>query len=226
MLAISTQMFLRSAWPVILAASSKTSLSVRDRRAFTQLFSEVDVSALQFKTLLTSQALEWIELKHDEQVHLNGDYMYWLHSGSILSSLHDQNTSTEDNATMQISHRMFGEVHFAKALEESMFKHNKKMAKADKIKASEDSNPPVQETLAAGPNGAVLLRMSTSKLLKLMDHDDQLFNSINRLILLCMQEKLALTFQRGKWKNPSVYQSIFSSSQGTPNITMNYTTQG
>ena len=86
-----------------------------------------------------------------------------------------------------------------------MFIHKKKMAKADKVKDSYNSNPVVQETLTAGPNGALMLRMSTSKVLKLMDHDDQLFNSINRLILLRMEEKLAHTFEKDKSRNPCVY---------------------
>jgi hypothetical protein len=165
MLAISIQMLWKSACPVILAAASKTSLSVRDRRAFSQLFSEVDVSALQFKTLLTSQALEWVELEHDDEVHLNGDHMYWLHSGDISSSLHESYTSTRDNNTLQISHRMFGVVLFAKSLEEAMSKENKKRAKSEKVKVVDDSNNSGKETLVAGPNGAILLRISTSELL-------------------------------------------------------------
>lgn len=205
MLAISMHMFLKSVWPVILAASSKTSLSVRDRRVFIKIFSELDVSALQFKCLLASRALEWIELKHDEQADLNGDYMYWLHSGNVSSSLQKQNTHPEDNTALQIRYRLFGEGHFAKALEESMFVQKKQMAKADKVKDSDDSNPVVHETLTAGPNGALMLRMSTSKVLMLMDHDDQLFNSINRLILLRMEEKLAHTLEKDKSRNPCVY---------------------
>ncbi|KAL7483660.1 hypothetical protein ACHAW6_009306 [Cyclotella cf. meneghiniana] len=200
MLAISIQMFWKSACPVILAASSKTSLSVRDRRAFSQLFREVDVSALQFKTLLTSQALEWVELEHDEEVHLNGDHMYWLHSGHISSPLHENCTSPSDNTTLQISHRMFGVLLFAKALEEYMSKVSKKRAKSEKVKVVDGSNKLGSETLIAGPNGAILLRISTSELLKAMDHDGQLSDSINRLILLCMQEKLARTFHKGDWK--------------------------
>ena len=201
MLIISTHMFLKSAYPRIKAASSNTSLSVRDRRAFTQLFSEVDLSVLQFKTLLTSQTLEWIELEHNQSVSINGDCMYWLHSGDISSTLHDQSTSTKYFGTLQLCDRLFGDVLLAKTLEETMFKDTpcKKKTKSRRTK-SNDNTTSMHETLVAGPNGATLLRMSTSKLLKAMNHDDQLSDSINRLILFCMQEKLSQTFTRDSWK--------------------------
>lgn len=227
MLAVSTQMFLRSAWPVLLAASSKTSLSVRDRRAFTQLFSELDLSVLQFKTLLTSNTLEWVELKDGEKVDLDGDYMYWLHAGDISSSLQETSSNTEDNTSLGISHRMFGEVHFAKALEEFRVQHKTKNSKSNKVKEVEESATAVSETLTAGASGSVLLRISTPKLLDLMKHDDQLYDSINGLILLCMQEKLTRTFHnKAQEKQSNVYQPSFSSldshltnKSSSPNVT-------
>lgn len=193
-------MFLKSAYPRIKAASSNTSLTVRDRRAFAQLFSEVDLSVLQFKTLLTSQTLEWVDLEHNQSVSINGDCMYWLHSGDISSNLHEQSTSTKYFSTPQLCDRLFGEVLLAKTLEESKLKDTpcKKKTRFHKIKPK-DSSISMHDTLIAGPNGATLLRVSTTKLLKAMNHDEQLSDSINRLILLCMQEKLSRTFTEGGW---------------------------
>jgi hypothetical protein len=202
MLIISTYMFLKSAGPVVMAASSNKSLSVRDRRAFSQLFSEVDMTVLQFKTLLTSQTLEWVELEPNQKVSLES-CMYWLHSGDISSSLRQQSTSTKLFGSLRLSDRLFGDVLLAKALEESMLK---KRTKSHRTKPDDPSSA-LKETLIAGPNGATLLRLSTPKLLKAMNHDDQLSDSINRLILLCMQEKLTQTFQRGLWKKSNVINS-------------------
>lgn len=213
MLIISTYMFLKSAGPVIMAASSNKSLSVRDRRAFTQLFSEVDMTVWQFKTLLVSETFEWVELEHHQRVSLDGDCMYWLHSGDISSSLHQQSTSTKCFGSLRLSDRLFGDVLLAKALEESMLKESpcKKQTKSYRSKPDNSSSAD-QETLIAGPNGATLLRLSTPKLLMAMNHDDQLSDSINRLILLCMQEKLSQTFQRGLWKksNTSSNQELYN----------------
>ena len=221
MLTVSTQLLVRTAWPVLLAAS-KTSLSVRDRRAFTQLFSEVDLSVLQFKTLLTSDTLEWVELKQDETLDLNQDYMYWLHSGEVTSSLQESSSNMDDNSSLGIGHRMFGEVHFAKALEESRHHHKTKSAKSNKVRAVTVPSIAVNETLTAGANGAVMLRINTAKLLKLMNHDDQLYDSINGLVLLCMQEKLSRTFHKATEKSHAVYETNFSYTDGktsVPNVT-------
>jgi hypothetical protein len=164
----------------------------------------VDLSVLQFKTLLASQTLAWVELKHKERVDLNDDCIYWLHSGDITITQSLDYTVTSRG---KLSDRLFGELFLAKALEESMLKESpcKKKPKSNKTKSS--SSSATVETLVAGPNGSTLLRISTPKLLQAMNHDDQLSDSINRLILLCMQEKLSQTFQRGHWKTPDVIDS-------------------
>lgn len=221
MLTVSTQLLVRSAWPVLLAAST-TSLSVRDRRAFAQLFSGADLSVLQFKTLLASDTLEWVELERGQTMDLDQEYMYWLHSGEVTSSLQESSFNTDDNSSLGISHRMFGEVHFAKALEESRHQHKTKSAKSSKVKVVSVPTNAVNETLTAGTDGAVMLRIDTTKLLKLMNHDDQLYDSINGLVLLCMQEKLSRTFHKATQKSQTVYQTNFSSSDGklsVPNVT-------
>ncbi|KAL3777469.1 hypothetical protein ACHAWO_010220 [Cyclotella atomus] len=220
MLAVSIRMFVRSVWPILEAASSQTALSVRDRRAFKQLESAVDLTVLQFKTLLTSDTLEWVELGPGQLIDLEdggvGD-MYWLHSGEVTSSLQDSSTTTTSSSAVDaVSHRMFGEVHYAKALEESRLSNQRKSSKSHKAKADDSSTSTaattaVSETLTAGSNGAVLLRISTQKLLKLMHHDDQLNESINRLVLQSMQEKLTRTLHtKAKENNKNVvYQPNF-----------------
>lgn len=211
MLTFSTHVFLRSAWPILLASLSTTSLSVRDRRAFTQLFDKVDLSILQFKTLITSKALQWVEAKHGDEIELNGDYIYWLQKGEVMTSSSFQETGVSTSTTgtsidvdspsssSRFSHRIFGELHFAKTLEESRLgeKKTRTSKKSSKVKDDNDSNNSCttarmnNETLTVGQGGAVLLQISTPKLLKLMKHDDQLCSSMNRLVLSCMQEKLA-----------------------------------
>ena len=81
MLAVSCHMFARNAWPVILAMSSVTTLTIRERRVFALLFDAVGITVLQFKTLLASGALEWVEYAQNERVELSGD-MYFLYSGN------------------------------------------------------------------------------------------------------------------------------------------------
>ena len=55
MLAISLHLFERSARPLLVAVCSVSSLSVRDRRAYSLLFEAVGLTVLQFKALLSSR---------------------------------------------------------------------------------------------------------------------------------------------------------------------------
>ena len=145
---------------------------------------------LQFKTLLTSQTLEWVQLGSNEEIELNGEYMYWLYSGETSSSIPGDCNSTSSS----ISSRIFGEVHFAMKLQEPLHTASKKKSKVKKVESREvpEAVDLKQRKLYAGRggDGAVLLRISTSKLLELMNDDNELSMSVQRLVLLCMQEKL------------------------------------
>ena len=56
--------------------------------------------------------------------------------------------------------------------------------------------------IEAGPLGATILRISTSRLLKLMEYDEQLEASIQRMIATGMQEKLRALL-RGQMDKPN-----------------------
>lgn len=178
----------------MLAVFTISELTVRDRRAYALFFEAVGLTVLQFKTLIASRAVEWIEYRPNEQVELTGD-MYFLYAGEAghdNSSITDSTlASPEGPRTL----RIFGDVQFAKTLE-SRFPKN---SKSDKKKRSEDSAVVAPSSnLLVGPNGATMIRISTSKLLQLMDNDNELSSSIQRLVLLCMQEKLSRTLHQNR----------------------------
>ena len=229
MLAISTRMFLRSAWPLMLAVFSVSSLTVRERRTHALLSEAVGVTVLQFKTLLASRALDWVDYSPDEVVELNGEHMYFLYSGEATSGK-NKDTSADavvlfDEEKVHISSRIFGDVHFAKVLDESLRKKAKTTSKSDKSKTPDagGSTLAARSSLVVGPNGASMLRISTSKLLQLMENDDELSTSIQRLVLLCMQEKLSRSLEQdGPKPSPKESPSAVHSndpSSGTPNAT-------
>ena len=87
MLGISTRLFLGSAMPLLFAIFSISSLSVRDRRTFSLLFESVGLTVLQYKTLLASTTLDWIQYEADTSVELDGSYMYFLYSGEATTQL-------------------------------------------------------------------------------------------------------------------------------------------
>eukprot|EP00581_Thalassiosira_minuscula_P017832 CAMPEP_0183723372 /NCGR_PEP_ID=MMETSP0737-20130205/14956_1 /TAXON_ID=385413 /ORGANISM="Thalassiosira miniscula, Strain CCMP1093" /LENGTH=385 /DNA_ID=CAMNT_0025953633 /DNA_START=360 /DNA_END=1517 /DNA_ORIENTATION=- len=241
MLAISFQMFMRSARPLILAALSISALAVRDRRAYALLFEAVGLTILQYKTLLSTNTLDWVEYEENEMVELDGEFMYFLYSGeatipassnktfnnpSVGSSINESGVIATE--PLHVSNRIFGDVQFAKALEVSLHKKRaKKQSKSVKGSATQATNSAYASrgSFVVGPNGAAMLRISTSKLLQLMKNDNELSSSIQRLILLCMQEKLSRSLQEGGLKSSSKKNCTTSYPSSTPNVTHPVSTQ-
>ena len=201
-------MFLCSAVPLISAIFSIPALSVRDREAYSLLFEAVGLSVLQFKTLLSSKTLDWVEYASNEVVESNGESMYFLYSGeaaipaATAAGNNTGNNNSKSNVDaaknidnsdhtisdgeplhVNVSNMVFGNVHFAKTLEMSLHKNTKMESKSSENTTSAHS-------FIVGPNGASMMRISTSKLLRLMKNDNELSNSVQRLILQCMQKKL------------------------------------
>jgi hypothetical protein len=239
MLVVSMYLFARSAAPLILAVFSITALSVRDRRAYAILFQDVGLSVLQFKSLLVSTTLDWIDLAPRDSTDLDGEYMYFLYSGEAMMSTSSSSgalRTTKDDVNvgacddpsevterLDVGSRIIGDVQFATRLEASVYKTSSTNSKSDKkSKMGKSANtaaafpsPPVGR-FVVGPNGAAVLRISTSKLLKLMRNDSELSASIQRLVLVSMQEKLSRTLLKN---GGLVMQSGGSSTTGIPNAT-------
>ena len=240
MLAVSIHLFARSAAPLVSAVFSVTALSVRDRRAYALLFQAVGLSVLQFKSLLVSSTLDWIELEPCASLDLDGDYMYFLYSGEATMSVPDGGACAGEDATvgggaegascdpeaperLLASSRIIGDVQFAKALEASVYKtattvNGKSVKKPRGMPAVEGASSTATDPMSRfviGPSGAAVLRISAHKLLELMKNDTELSTSIQRLVLICMQEKLSSTLRGGGL----VIQSGSSSSTSTPNAT-------
>jgi hypothetical protein len=202
MLVIAARLFIQSAWPLMMAALLTSSLSVRDRRAYALLFRTVGLTILQFKTLLASRTLDWIEYLPNESVELTGEYIYFLYSGDVTTPVTSNKTGTSNDVvggadithTSCVSDRIFGDIQFAKVLETSVYNRARKNIKSDR-KSRNQENSSSQEAspsnCVVGSNGASVLRIFTPKLLKLMENDDELSITIQRLVLLCMQKKLS-----------------------------------
>ncbi|KAL7533668.1 hypothetical protein ACHAWF_004582 [Thalassiosira exigua] len=198
MLVLSMQLFLRSAWPLMVALVSTSTLSVRDRRAYARLFDSVGLTVLQFKTLLASCAVDWVDFAPNSLVELNEEQLYVLYSGDANEEDFTRAAANDSSACVKerLRHgtRTFGEVQFAKALDTFVHKKSKKISKSSKTSSrsiAANSTISSQGCFVVGPNGATMLRITTPKLLKLMENDDELSSSMQRLVLRCMQEKLS-----------------------------------
>jgi len=209
-------MFLCTAGPLISAIFSIPSLSIRDRRAYCLLFEAVGLSVLQFKTLLSSKTLDWVEYAPNELVELNGEDMYFLYSGEAATpadnnagtntvnnknksnvdaskSIDNSDHTISDGEALCVSNMVFGVVQFAKTLETSLHKNTKKKSKLAKKTTCAHPTSSVGSSFIVGPNGSSMMRISTPKLLQFMKNDNKLSSSIQRLVLQCLQEKLSRT---------------------------------
>ena len=176
MLFVSIHLFLQSVGPQIIALLKSPSLSVRDRRVYSKLFDPAGVSALQYKTLLASRAIEWVDCHNSSTyLDLNGDFMYFRYIGAVAE---DASRVREPTGRSQ---NFFGELQFARSLEERSKKRS--VSKSDKM------SPTSNSTLHA-EQGSSLLRLSSSKILQLMENDDELSTAVPKLVLKSMQEKL------------------------------------
>lgn len=199
MLTFSWAALVQTMRPKLVAAMTlPKTLGVRDGKAYARLFQPTGMSWAQFKNL-SANAMDWIDVEpHHEIPPTSGssEYMYWLYSGSMdvknsegkelytHTSSVGANRQTNQNAFMGL----FGEAALLKCLE-----------KTPVSKASSSSKPSfpgtVGETQAkAGANGATFLRIHTSQLKSLTDHDEDLASSMRKLLFHGLSSKLATQF--------------------------------
>ena len=207
MLTVSVTLLIKSLMPMLPAMVTTT--SYREKRAYHALFGKFGLSWMQFKMVMAF-ASEWVEIPGNGQLADNNatvnasaaadGYVYWLQKGEAELVVNDttiQNVvASSSSSSSQLS--ILGELDFARQLHERKKKSKKTNSKNKAQQEDEQSNideasidqasPPSK--IKAGPAGATLLRIDAAKLLKLMDEDDQLADSIRSIIFAGMQEKL------------------------------------
>jgi hypothetical protein len=156
-------------------------LTFPDRQAFRSLFRPAGVSWVNFKEL-HAESMDWVTVEPGHvilQDHENEtqDAVYWLYQGDVQ-------VWSQDTLSHSISGRpevaglgLLGEGRLAKLLDSRSSK-NPSSKKSTGLK------------VVAGDNGATLLRMNTTKLEKLVRHDQELTHAIHRLAFMGMQDKL------------------------------------
>jgi len=194
MLMISFTGFIHSISPMLMASFNAKPPSIRDRRTFQVLFRKAGVTWTQYRALSVS-AFDWVtvapgqiiiseeDLTNDES---DNSSIYWLYIGQVLveskGKLLIQVTRPRAPRLNDITAGgmgLFGEMRLA----ESIHNHNKKQD-------NDDQNTYPHATVRAGETGATLLRINTHKLKYMMAHDSHLADSILRLLLSSMQDKL------------------------------------
>jgi len=211
MLAIASKGLFNSMLPI--AASIFAVTSRRDVRTYLVLFRQTGLTWTQYRAM-KALALDWIDvppghvITSDEQANVTtrDENFYWLYRGQAnirSNGTHLQTVVQKFEAPRRNglhSMALLGEMDFALRLDNRKQSNNprKKNHKSsfatgqcnEESSSSSATSPFSKATISAGPAGATLLRINTSKLIMLMDNDAQLAQSIRCLLMTEMQEKL------------------------------------
>jgi hypothetical protein len=170
MLAISSIGFIESTLLTLRARSANT--TIRDGRVYIKTFSRAGTTWKQYKTMSAISALEWMEVESGKIIlsgEANHDYFYFLYDGAVTV----QHSQGQDLGNY-FKHHLVGEMNFVCHL--------------DGLESDEELP---KTTIKAGDEGATLLRIHSSKLIKLMKNDHNLAKSIRSWIIMDMQQKLS-----------------------------------
>lgn len=195
LLGISLVLVWRSLAPILKAVF--TTPSELDQIVFEQLFEPVGVNWLQFRSLLATACIDWVEkdpghvLESETESAVLDDtvYLYWLYEGEV--SAHYQG-----DLMWEV------ERHDGKSIDDptavGLFADMKFLYSLDLKEKHDQSKEEVKivryplATLKVGSKGASLMRISSSRLFDLMEHDEQLEASIRKLLLKSLQRKVGL----------------------------------
>eukprot|EP00521_Asterionellopsis_glacialis_P001874 CAMPEP_0195248816 /NCGR_PEP_ID=MMETSP0706-20130129/1755_1 /TAXON_ID=33640 /ORGANISM="Asterionellopsis glacialis, Strain CCMP134" /LENGTH=176 /DNA_ID=CAMNT_0040300519 /DNA_START=106 /DNA_END=636 /DNA_ORIENTATION=+ len=149
-------------------------------------------------------AFDWVEVQpshiitSDETFFQNNQNIFWLYKGEahVQSEGKHLHTVTQDLPPRTLNPMtILGEMDYARSLDKRDNRGLKKKENAscivgDSIAGRSESLLFAKTTIEAGPSGATLLRIDTSKLTILMNNDAQMAQSVRCLFMIEMQEKL------------------------------------
>jgi len=223
MLSLSAQKLLKVTLPLVDAQFKESPrTSFKDRRMYHSQFLRAGFTWLQYKYLLSSGALEWIQLSPSSWIVLENEELnesiFLLHKGEAnlqVGTSKIQQYSTRPNKEGRMS--MIADLAMARKLIDP---DRTTLRSPQVYKSSGDeltTRGPITNSsmrhshLWAGPNGALLLRIHTKCLMDIMaDDDDNLADCIRRLIFLGVQEKLSKMLLEDKTSRNDMNSSNFS----------------
>lgn len=208
MLGIAWTALVQSAMPVILS-SMANNITVKDGKAFSVLFEPAGMTWPQYKALSVT-ALDWVTVPAGQMITsqeglavsedaTQDDYVYWLYQGNALVSSEGivlQNVTRNKNGPVNAGTGWLGETRLLSTIQEKDRRRNgksksSKAASTTPNKHNKESASKKRTTFTAGEQGATLLRIHTSNLTKLMEHNVELAQAVRSLLFQGMQDKLA-----------------------------------
>jgi hypothetical protein len=192
--------------PAAASAYNGPSVSAKDGRAYTVLFQPAGMSWSHYKALTVCGALDWIKLSAGDTVTTttpstapapanDDEYTYWLYSGDVRieSGAGDPHYTISRckkvSSQVQLAGRgLFGEHRLLQRSGNTKVKSNKPQqydAEGNTVEPQTSEN-----RISVTSDSATLLRIHTSRLQWLMDHDPTLAESMRTLVFQGMEAKL------------------------------------
>ena len=203
MLVVSSILFAQCTMPLAMAGISsivsaeKAQISTwKNRYAWQYLFRPVGVSKLQFRCLVATGAIDWVDVDPNMiLVDSQGrtEYLYWLYRGSAEICLSDDSAvgyieclkGEKGNNKSEFA-GLLADMSFLCALEQRKLKH-----KQGNVDIPSSCKYP-QAIINAGPKGARVMRLHKEKLLELMKNDNDLSDTIQTLLMSGMHQMLSV----------------------------------
>eukprot|EP00816_Leptocylindrus_hargravesii_P001131 CAMPEP_0196813504 /NCGR_PEP_ID=MMETSP1362-20130617/37191_1 /TAXON_ID=163516 /ORGANISM="Leptocylindrus danicus, Strain CCMP1856" /LENGTH=405 /DNA_ID=CAMNT_0042189777 /DNA_START=341 /DNA_END=1558 /DNA_ORIENTATION=- len=204
MLAVSSFLFAQSTLPLAMAGISSIALAEKGQLsrsawkntyALYHLFLPVGISKLQFRCLVATNTIDWVDVDPNKILVDNQgrtEYLYWLYRESTEICLSEDLSVSyieclkDDKGNKSEFAGLLADMSFLCALEQRKLKH-----KQGKASAPSSCKCP-QVIIKAGPKGARVMRLHKKKLLELMKNDNDLSDSIQTLLTSGMQQMLSV----------------------------------
>ena len=214
-LVISFFLLSRSAYPLLRATLAKT--TDLDQIVFQQLFKPMDVSWLQYKSMLAAECVDWIKLPpgsllvsedegfvplQDPSIANSGklqreereevEYLYWMYNGDAVLSFkgsHLYHIERSDGKSIEDPSAVgfLADMRFLYKLDH---RKRKEMERKGVYPMCTQSLQYPMATIHIGEKETTLMRINSKILFELMDHDEQLALSIRSLLLKSLQRKV------------------------------------
>jgi hypothetical protein len=215
-LVISFFLLSRSAYPLLRATLAKT--TELDQIVFQQLFEPVDISWLQYKSMLAAECVDWIKVppgtllvsedegfvplqepsvansrKLQREEREKVEYLYWIYNGDAVlsfkgSHLYHVERSNGKSIEDPSAVGFLADMRFLYKLDHRKRKEMERKGVLYPVHTQSMQYP--MATIHIGEKETTLMRINSKILFELMDHDDELALSMRSLLLKSLQRKV------------------------------------
>jgi hypothetical protein len=216
-LVISFFLLSRSAYPLLRATLAET--TELDQIVFQQLFQPMDISWLQYKSMLAAECVDWIKVppgtllvsedegfvsiqaepsisknsrKQQREEREKVEYLYWMYNGDAVLSFkgsHLYHIERSDGKSIEDPSAV-GFLADMRFLYKLDHRKRKEMERKGVYPVNTQPMQYPMATIHIGEKETTLMRINSKILFELMDHDEQLALSIRSLLLKSLQRKV------------------------------------